>query len=97
MTTRCNGQSSFLSSPFTGVKSVPGQALFQIRCEADVAAALAARTYQQIDVIHSGKVDACGMRIFRSAKYRRFTATGRKPFGLIQPSFALMRFGGHPT
>src|SRR5437879_420975 len=42
--------------------------------------------------MHSRKVDArvaCGVRIFRSAKCRRFIATGRKPSGLIRPSFAL--------
>jgi len=31
---------------------------------------------------------ACGVRIFRSAKRRRFTAT-EGPSGLVQPSFAL--------
>ncbi len=50
----------------TGI--VLGQALFQICRDADVAPALAARTYQQIDVMHSRRVGtpiASGVRIFR--------------------------------
>jgi len=66
----------------TGI--VLGQALFQICRDADVAPALAARTYQQIDVMHSRRVGtpiASGVRIFRRSTSVKIEGL----YGLFRP------------